>query len=74
MHPLQIVAMTPFGIRLRSLVYPFNHMGHGHLDLPAYQAYLAGTMTDHSYEEEEISRSVAAALERLPALPGPGRT
>ncbi|HET8603990.1 MAG TPA: TrpB-like pyridoxal phosphate-dependent enzyme [Marmoricola sp.] len=44
--------------------------GHGHLDLAAYESYLAGTMTDHSYEEEEISRAVAAALERLPAIPG----
>ena len=44
--------------------------GHGHLDLAAYESYLAGTMTDHSYEEEEISQAVAAALRRLPAIPG----
>ena len=44
--------------------------GHGHLDLAAYESYLAGTMTDHSYEEAEISAAVAAALERLPAIPG----
>ncbi|HEY6934189.1 MAG TPA: TrpB-like pyridoxal phosphate-dependent enzyme [Marmoricola sp.] len=44
--------------------------GHGHLDLGAYESYLAGTMSDHSYEEEEISRAVAAALERLPSIPG----
>jgi tryptophan synthase beta chain len=44
--------------------------GHGHLDLGAYESYLAGTMTDHSYEEEEISRAVSAALERLPSIPG----
>jgi len=44
--------------------------GHGHLDLGAYESYLAGTMTDHSYEEEEISAAVAAALQRLPAIPG----
>jgi tryptophan synthase beta chain len=44
--------------------------GHGHLDLPAYGAYLDGTMTDHSYEETEISEAVAAALRKLPAAPG----
>jgi tryptophan synthase beta chain len=44
--------------------------GHGHLDLAAYESYLSGTMTDHSYEEEEISAAVAAALKRLPSIPG----
>jgi tryptophan synthase beta chain len=44
--------------------------GHGHLDLPAYGAYLDGTMTDHSYEESEISEAVAEALRKLPAVPG----
>jgi tryptophan synthase beta chain len=43
--------------------------GHGHLDLAAYESYLAGTMTDHSYEEHEISEAVAAALDRLPPVP-----
>ena len=44
--------------------------GHGHLDLPAYGAYLDGSMTDHSYEESEIRGAVAEALTRLPAIPG----
>ena len=44
--------------------------GHGHLDLPAYGAYLAGEMSDHSYEEAEIRDAVAEALTRLPAIPG----
>ena len=44
--------------------------GHGHLDLPAYAAYLDGSMTDHSYEEAEIHDAVAEALTRLPAIPG----
>jgi tryptophan synthase beta chain len=44
--------------------------GHGHLDLPAYDAYLDGSMTDHSYEESEIRDAVAEALTRLPAIPG----
>lgn len=30
-----IAAMSPFGVRPRSLVYPFNKMGHAHLDLLA---------------------------------------
>jgi peptidoglycan/xylan/chitin deacetylase (PgdA/CDA1 family) len=30
-----IGAMAPFGVHPRSLVYPFNKMGHGHLDLLA---------------------------------------
>ena len=44
--------------------------GHGHLDLPAYGAYLAGEMSDHSYEEAEIRDAVAEALTHLPAIPG----
>jgi tryptophan synthase beta chain len=44
--------------------------GHGLLDLPAYGDYLAGTMTDHSFEEAEISEAVAEALRKLPAIPG----
>ena len=44
--------------------------GHGLLDLPAYGAYLADEMTDHSYEELEISDAVAQALTRLPVTPG----
>jgi hypothetical protein len=28
-----LAAMEPFGIRLRSLVYPFNHMGHSYHEL-----------------------------------------
>ena len=44
--------------------------GHGLLDLPAYGAYLADEMTDHSYEELEISEAVSQALTRLPAIPG----
>jgi tryptophan synthase beta chain len=38
--------------------------------LPAYGAYLAGEMSDHSYEEAEIRDAVAEALTRLPAIPG----
>ncbi|CAN5239013.1 TrpB-like pyridoxal phosphate-dependent enzyme [soil metagenome] len=39
--------------------------GHGHLDLPAYDAYLSGRMTDHDHDAAAVSR----ALEALPAVP-----
>jgi len=42
----------------------FNLSGHGHFDLSAYDAYLAGKMEDYSYPEEQIARS----LERLEAI------
>ncbi len=42
--------------------------GHGHLDLPAYDAYLTGQMTDRDWNDSEIQASVARALEKLPAL------
>ncbi len=40
----------------------FNLSGHGHFDLSAYQAYLAGELVDYEYPEEDIQ----AALEQLP--------
>jgi tryptophan synthase beta chain len=42
--------------------------GHGHLDLAAYDDYLAGTIVDHAWEDADIQAAVAAALERLPTL------
>jgi tryptophan synthase beta chain len=42
--------------------------GHGHLDLAAYDAYLSGTMVDRDFSDAEVQNSVAAALEKLPAL------
>ncbi len=39
--------------------------GHGHLDLPAYGAYLAGEMADHALDESAI----AAAMAELPPVP-----
>jgi tryptophan synthase beta chain len=41
--------------------------GHGHLDLPAYDAYLSGRLVDHSWEDEELREAVEQALTRLPA-------
>jgi tryptophan synthase beta chain len=43
--------------------------GHGHLDLTAYDAYLSGTITDHTWDDDELQSAVARALEKLPAIP-----
>src|SRR3954454_430050 len=42
--------------------------GHGHLDLAAYESYLAGTMTDRAWSDTEIQSAVAEALTRLPVV------
>jgi tryptophan synthase beta chain len=39
--------------------------GHGHLDLPAYDAYLSGSMVDHELDESAVAHAVA----HLPAVP-----
>ena len=39
--------------------------GHGHLDLPAYDAYLSGAMDDRALTDAEI----ASAIEQLPPVP-----
>ncbi len=41
--------------------------GHGHLDLPAYDAYLSGSIVDHDWDDAVLRDAVAAALEKLPA-------
>ncbi len=45
-------------------VIVFNLSGHGHFDLSAYEAYLAGSLQDYAYPEEKIN----AALEDLPQV------
>ncbi len=42
--------------------------GHGHLDLPAYDAYLHGRIVDHAWEDADVQARVNRALENLPAL------
>ena len=44
--------------------------GHGHLDLAAYDAYLRGDLIDHTWDDGELQRAVAAALEKLPVVSG----
>ena len=40
------------------------HSGHGHVDMAAYDAYLAGKLKDYEYPEEKIKE----ALEKLPKV------
>jgi tryptophan synthase beta chain len=44
----------------------FNLCGHGHFDMSAYSAYLAGQLQDYEYPEHEI----AMALAGLPSVAG----
>jgi tryptophan synthase beta chain len=43
-----------------------NLCGHGHFDMSAYTAYLAGNLMDYEYPEQEI----AMALAGLPSVAG----
>ena len=43
----------------------FGLCGHGHFDLSAYDAYLAGQLEDPEFSEDDL----AAALEALPEAP-----
>ena len=43
----------------------FNLCGHGHFDLAAYDAYLAGSLEDPEFSEQDMH----AALARLPETP-----
>jgi tryptophan synthase beta chain len=45
-------------------VIVFNMSGHGHFDLAAYQAYLAGELQDYDYPAEKVQ----AALADLPKV------
>jgi tryptophan synthase beta chain len=45
----------------------FGLCGHGHFDLAAYEAYLAGTLEDPEFSEAEME----AAVEQLPDVPAP---
>jgi tryptophan synthase beta chain len=45
----------------------FGLCGHGHFDLSAYDAYLAGELTDPEFSEEDLSAALAS-LPEAPAL------
>ncbi|GAA3630689.1 TrpB-like pyridoxal phosphate-dependent enzyme [Microlunatus ginsengisoli] len=42
--------------------------GHGHLDLPAYGAYLAGAVSDSETTDAELDALVAESLARVPSV------
>ena len=44
----------------------FNLSGHGHFDLGAYEAHLAGKLQDYEYPAEKV----AEALTHLPKVKG----
>lgn len=50
--------------RGEKVVIAFNLSGHGHFDLAAYEAYLAGQLEDYDYPEEQIRE----ALKHLPQV------
>ena len=45
----------------------FNLSGHGHFDMGAYDAYLAGALQDYTYPSEAIRQ----ALTELPKVAAP---
>jgi tryptophan synthase beta chain len=49
----------------------FNLSGHGHFDLGAYDAYLAGELEDFELPDAEIERALKA-IEPLPKPAGVG--
>ncbi len=48
-----------------SKVILFNHSGHGHFDMAAYQSYLAGQLSDYAYPADKVQE----ALKHLPEVP-----
>jgi tryptophan synthase beta chain len=49
----------------QSKVILFNHSGHGHFDLAAYNDYLTGQLEDYEYPESKVKES----LKNLPDVP-----
>jgi tryptophan synthase beta chain len=41
-------------------VIVFNHCGHGHFDLVAYERYLAGKLQDYEFDTGKVSEALAA--------------
>jgi tryptophan synthase beta chain len=48
-----------------SKVILFNHSGHGHFDMAAYESYLTGKLQDYAYPEDMVKE----ALKSLPVVP-----
>jgi hypothetical protein len=51
-----------------SKAIPFNLCGHGHFDMQAYHAFLAGRLPEIEFEEAAL----ADGLTSLPVIPVPG--
>ncbi len=49
----------------QSKVILFNHSGHGHFDMAAYESYLSGKLQDYDYPEALVKE----ALKSLPEIP-----
>jgi tryptophan synthase beta chain len=65
-HAIKCVADEALAAREagEARVIVFNLSGHGHFDLAAYDAHLAGQLEDHALPEEELRQ----ALARLPKV------
>jgi tryptophan synthase beta chain len=46
----------------------FGLCGHGHFDLSAYDAYLAGTLEDPEFSQEDMDRAIANLPDGVPAI------
>ena len=46
----------------------FGLCGHGHFDLSAYDAYLAGTLEDPEFSQGDMDRAIANLPEGVPAI------
>ncbi len=46
----------------------FGLSGHGNFDLSAYDAYLAGTLEDPEFSEDEMRRAMETMPEGAPAI------
>ena len=46
----------------------FGLCGHGHFDLSAYDAYLAGTLEDPEFSQDDMDRAIANLPEGVPAI------
>jgi tryptophan synthase beta chain len=46
----------------------FGLCGHGHFDLAAYDAYLAGTLADPEFSQEDLDAALAALPEGTPSV------
>ena len=46
----------------------FGLCGHGNFDLAAYDAYLAGTLEDPEFSEEDLRTALDALQENIPAI------